>query len=201
MELHRNFKRMTAILAVTLAGGAATAYAVDPTYHGAALFELSGPVKEFNLQTQNQLTFFPSQMQFAENGQVEMFPLEYNEKGYPTGCDFEMNGKTVMKMDVKYNAEEQISEMYVQLSTFADMKMRVYYTYEAGKLVSARMCPDMESLGLPDDTCVEFYYTDVVYDDHGNWTSRTVTVGENPDDPSADVPFQTYTETRTITYY
>lgn len=189
-------------IALMVAGTALAATGEKMTFHAPILFDLKGPVKEYTLETSNQLTFFPKTMEFLENGKIEMFPLVYNDKGYPTGCDMELNGTTVFKLDAEYTADNLLSELAIEIYSFAPMKAKMFYTYSDGKLISTRICPEVKILEGSDVDGITLKYSDEVYDQYGNWISRKVSANAPEEEgESSDQEIELYTETRTITYY
>lgn len=191
------FTRTLFIQIALILSGVFSASAQERAYHGEALFGMTGPVKEFTMESNNPFNVLPPHVTFTSDGQVETIPLDYDEAGYPTGCDMKLDGKTVMKIDAKYDAGHLLKEMYLQMNTLAPMKMEATNEYDSnGGLIQSRCRISIEGLPNMDgqqEAIVK--YSDVVYDSYGNWTSRKLHFSAEGEESDS------FSETRTISYY
>ncbi len=195
----KKFSKIVFVLLNCVLSCSAALYA--QTNHDLALFEAKGPVKSITLTSDPQsyilspiegLTYFRANVngttyEFDKNGKLNFWITPgYNAQGYITSIEY---GGATLKYTYTYG---RVTGMDCKLK---NNSMESKFTYsEKGNLVSSQ-----ETVMGGNIITLVGKYSNYVYDSHGNWIKRSLTL--SPLVVSGDAPSNTVIQTRTITYY
>lgn len=172
-------KKATFIL-IALFALVATAQAQK--YHDAIVNEAVGNVKSIT----TSIGGMSETIEFTADGRMvkeAMSDRVYDANGYITSCTAEMQG-VKGKLTITYGANHRVTKQ--QLSIMGGTVTQIF-TYDSKGQVSKE---DMTMAGGGMSQSMTTTYTYQSFDSHGNWTSRTASMGG-----------QTMNQTRTIVYY
>lgn len=175
-----------------------TGMTAEPNYHAGVLYECQGHVKEFKLTTQNPITR-QKNVKFTKDGKQKKSILNYNEAGYPSGCDVSM-GERHMIVKIDYDSDTQPVRFLIDNNVGSDLNVTITQTYTDGVMTVADWYDNESGRQL-----IHSEYDDHLFDDHGNWIRRTATntMFSNSADNTDGITSKTeiYQEERSIVYY
>lgn len=190
-------RMMAALLLLTVA--ALPGFSQSRKYKAGALYELSGPVKEVVVHTENQFAF-PSTLKFTKEGRLVLRPFMYDKNGYPIGAGHRFD-KDFSRIFIDYNSDLQPSSILMITNTDEKDKDNpclwdFSFIYDGKRLGSLTAKGGRKGVS-PMEIVME--YSNEKYDDFGNWISRDVksTTRQEGQQPVEN----RYTETREIKYY
>lgn len=169
-------------------------------FHGAALFDCSGSVKEIKYEKRYPL-MGNKKWSFSKDGKLNNSLLSYNDNGYPAGAGFSA-GNQMLNLNVVYDSENLLKSLSLQSNVSGKaLNMTVEFLFVGNQM--AEMKANVVSKDA--NKIIAFKFSDYKYDSYGNWIERNVVktsvniFDQNPESPSEET--DRYTEKRIIKYY
>lgn len=165
-------------------------------FKGAALWDAQGEIKELKYTTENPI-MKPKKIKFDKNGKLAKAMIVYSEKGYPEGMDMNFGPmKTTMKFE--FNQDNLLQKVNVETNIGMTGCLTSWFEYD--KIIMTSQVIEGRTEEGDATKKFEFSFSEYLYDDNGNWISRSVKM-KMTDFKKNKTEEKTYTETRAITYW
>ncbi|MDE5653615.1 MAG: hypothetical protein K2I48_09170 [Muribaculaceae bacterium] len=180
-----------AIAVMTLAAPADT---IARRYQAGMLWDLKGPVKEVKIDSPFKMA--DKKIRFSEDGHMKNRKMSYDEACRPVGYELK-DGDAYIRLNVSYDPEGRISRITHVGSNGEQGECSTVFTFHGdGRKVDS---VNMLSQAPEGEMAMDLAFDNYIYDTHGNWVSRSVSLKRTA--PGVDPQTANFTETRSIKYY
>lgn len=202
---------MSKLLAIMAALLFMTSGAWAQQYHGRALYDLSGDVKEVKSDSCLYLFRYKNKAKFDRNGRLKSALMAYDVKGYPSGFQISFSENNTTRLNITWTDDDCPERLEMtDISKNGSFNLTINYAYPVGSKRPDSMrveylLKEEKGDATENYTCnIVCRYSQYEYDRQGNWISRRVTqtVEYGAKMPKNPLPAESsYIETRKIKYY